>query len=1311
VVRRVKVWLAFVGLCALALAPTRAADSGAAAVARRVLTVSGVKGGLVVHVGCGDGRVTAALGAAGGFLVHGLDPDAANVKKARARLRSLGIHGRATAEHWRLGGLPYADGVVNLLVAEHPDLAPADEVMRVLCPKGVACIRKAGGWQASVKPRPAEIDEWTHYLYDATGNAVAHDTVVGPPRHMQWLGGPAYARHHERFASISAVVSAGGRVFYIADEGLPASILFPAKWSLVARDAFSGVLLWKRPLKTWAPHLWSLFNGPPEVARRLVAAGDRVYVTLGYPAPLVALDAATGETKMTYHGTENTEEILLHDGVLYLATGDREAELPKPKKNRRWGVVRTPEPARGLAALDAATGAELWRKPSAGVYAMTPAVNSGRVFYQTPSAVVCLDAKTGAEQWRTPRPSPPTRPTWSAPTLVAYGDVVLSVDRNADVGPPPRGSRVHSPKWALYNTGGPGKLIAFSAATGEQLWSCDSFDTHRAPGDVFVIDGLVWVGSSRIRNTEDYTTGRDPLTGEVKRTISTAKAFASVHHHRCYRDKATGRFILLARTGTEFIDTRAGNTWRHNWVRGECQLGVMPCNGLLYVPPHPCACYVQAKLNGFMALAPKRRKPEVSPARTRDRGPEVRLERGPAYSEELRIPRSEIRNREWPTFRADASRSGGVRTSVSATDLKPTWRTEIGGRLTSPVMADGRVLVASIDDHAVHALDAADGTKLWRFTAGARADSPPTVYRGRVVFGCRDGWVYCLRAADGALAWRFRAAPTERYIVADDQLESAWPVHGNILVRDDVAYCVAGRSSFLDGGLRLYALDVKSGKLLRERRIVGREAGKDEGTGPKWVHVAVTWDGKTATGYVDGRKQHTASNEVKGGYSYKGLRIGHRLDRAYFKGGIDNVHIYRRVLSPREILRLHGSGEAAATDADDSLTNGLALHLTLDEGKGETAHDGSGNGHDARIHGASWVPRGDGHALRFNGEDAWLDCGNSEKLNFAHPITLSVWMRPESKPKGGKNALMVLGSGPGHWNSPYCLCIWNGRFSAHMNNAETGRRHMISWAAKGRGLEMPGGLPDILSCSGGAIYLRELAFDRKTLAPREAGDRHLFSSDGFLSGAWWHRTYWIYGTEFRSGAPGWFLSGRKFPAGKLLAMNDTTVFGYGMKPDNYRWSTPLGYHLFAAEKDAGPVPIAGRKRVSRPGAVPGAKFARIWAQDIPIHGRAMAVTDNALFVAGPSAVMDEGKMYAQLSPTGPPPAQLLDAEAAFKGERGGKLLVVKLGDGTTTAEYSLTSPPVFDGLIAAKGRLFMAAMDGAVLCFGPGDVPAPAPAR
>ena len=41
------------------------------------------------------------------------------------------------------------------------------------------------------KPRPEEMDEWTHFNYDAGGNAVSHDRLVGPLPFPN--GHPAYS--------------------------------------------------------------------------------------------------------------------------------------------------------------------------------------------------------------------------------------------------------------------------------------------------------------------------------------------------------------------------------------------------------------------------------------------------------------------------------------------------------------------------------------------------------------------------------------------------------------------------------------------------------------------------------------------------------------------------------------------------------------------------------------------------------------------------------------------------------------------------------------------------------------------------------------------------------------------------------------------------------------------------------------------------------------------------------------------------------------------------------------------------------------
>jgi outer membrane protein assembly factor BamB len=155
--------------------------------------------------------------------------------------------------------------------------------------------------------------------------------------------------------------------------------------------------------------------------------------------------------------------------------------------------------------------------------------------------------------------------------------------------------------------------------------------------------------------------------------------------------------------------------------------------------------------------------------------------------------------------------------------LKPAWNTKIGGKLTQPVLADSRLFVASVNAHTIHALDADTGKRLWTYATGARIDSPPTIADGLAVFGCRDGWVYALQASDGKLAWRFRAAPENRRLVALDQVESVWPVHGSVLVQNGAVYCAAGRSSYLDGGVYMYKLDLVSGKTLLEKSFCSRD--------------------------------------------------------------------------------------------------------------------------------------------------------------------------------------------------------------------------------------------------------------------------------------------------------------------------------------------------------------------------------------------------------------------------------------------------------------------------------------------------------
>ena len=132
-----------------------------------------------------------------------------------------------------------------------------EEIMRVLAPGGVFCsgVARSGSARLRIarKPWPQEIDQWTHFLHSAAGNAVAADQRVAPATALQWIVEPKYCRSHEIDSSLPAMVSADGRLFYILDEG-PIGITdprFPARWVLIARDAFNG----RVPLETTASAL------------------------------------------------------------------------------------------------------------------------------------------------------------------------------------------------------------------------------------------------------------------------------------------------------------------------------------------------------------------------------------------------------------------------------------------------------------------------------------------------------------------------------------------------------------------------------------------------------------------------------------------------------------------------------------------------------------------------------------------------------------------------------------------------------------------------------------------------------------------------------------------------------------------------------------------------------------------------------------------------------------------------------------------------------------------------------------------------
>ena len=551
---------------------TAGAEDNAAERAKEILRLADVKGGMVVHLGCEDGRLSAALRRNERFTVHALAYDIDSLQSVRSHIRQAGLYGPVSAELLRGSHLPYTDRLINLVVVTRQGGVPVEELTRVLAPGGAACIREDGQWRKLVKPWPKNIDTWTHFLHDASNNAVADDTAVGPPRHLQWVAPPLWLRSHETPSGIQAPVSDNGRLFYIFDEGLVGITdeRLPDRWSLVCRDAFNGKLLWKRPLARWGWRQWNRgrYEGkdwttlraarvdvPEENQRRIVANGDLLYATLDYEAPVSILDAATGDVVATVSGTKNTREILCDDEML---------------------VVYSTADAQGmLAAADARKGRVLWRKKVNMIRSLSLAVANGRIIYSAGRELVARNLEDGGEQWR-------IEPENANPkTVVTVDDVVVI-----------QGGR---------------SVAAYDAATGQELWSKKVPPIGGAESyDLFVVDGLVYRGivcvdddGKPVRKSENaLAIGWDLHTGEEKRRILVQDLRSPEHHHRCYRNKATVRYLISSYEGAEFLDFQKDNHDQNNWVRGACKYGMMPCNGMLYVPPDQCFCQPGGKFLG-----------------------------------------------------------------------------------------------------------------------------------------------------------------------------------------------------------------------------------------------------------------------------------------------------------------------------------------------------------------------------------------------------------------------------------------------------------------------------------------------------------------------------------------------------------------------------------------------------------------------------------------------------------------------------------------------------------------------------------------
>ncbi len=201
------------------------------------------------------------------------------------------------------------------------------------------------------------------------------------------------------------------------------------------------------------------------------------------------------------------------------------------------------------------------------------------------------------------------------------------------------------------------------------------------------------------------------------------------------------------------------------------------------------------------------------------------------------------------------------------------------------------------------------------------------------------------------------------------------------------------------------------------------------------------------------------------------------------------------------------------------------------------------------------------------------------------------------------------------------------------------------------------------------------------LGDRKMG-RRVFATGGFLDDQWYNRTFWMYSETW----PGFYIANRAAKTGQLLTVDTKQTYAVHAFPIR-NLQSPLfepqtkGYLLVADNNENEPcLPEYTR------GVPKGIGFTRktppVWHQWVPIRIRAMLAADNALFIAGAPDVLSKD-----------------DPMAAFEGRKGAVLWAVAKDTGKKISEVKLDSPPVFDGMSAANGRLFVSTLKGELHCF------------
>ena len=566
-----------------------------------------------------------------------------------------------------------------------------------------------------------------------------------------------------------------------------------------------------------------------------------------------------------------------------------------------------------------------------------------------------------------------------------------------------------------------------------------------------------------------------------------------------------------------------------------------------------------------------------------------------------------------------------------------------------------------------------------------------------------------------------------------EQIESVWPVHGSILVEDDVATFVVGRSSFLDEGMRYVRLNARTGEKLSETLMNDR----DPATGEDLQNLVETLQMPVALNdLLSSNDEHVFLRSQKFDKQGKRLEIAPVSGNSGVQGGTQKGPD-RHLFAPMGFLDeswfhrsywVYGKSFAGGHDGyyqagkytpsgrilvfNDKEVFGYArqpqyyrwttpLEHQLFSASREAAGDApvapvGGAGGQKKVKGAD-----DGATVSFEKTDS-LD--PSKK-----PLTLEAWVKADA-PAG----VIVAHGGP---TNGYALTI-EGRKPSFLV------RSTNDLASATADVRLPQGWSHLAGVLGADKSLKLYVNGRlagtgttkNLIASNPAQPLEIGGDNGGAVGDYqsphslvgavdevriFHRELTAAEIAESHAEP---EKSRRLNKDAVLALSfdaGNAKDESGHKNDGDLSGQPTGLGKVGTAVLFPKVPGANKAVAGAGGKGGGLQFENQWTQFSPIFARSMVLAKDTLLLAGPPDMIDEEYAFERQAAKDPAIVEQLKLQdEMLDGKHGFQMKAVSLKDGSHVAELKLDSTPVWDGMSVAYGRIYIATIDGRVVCLG-----------